>query len=162
MTRRYRNKAHRAMWDVNWEGNDDGYDYAGPHRLRRNTIEGVLGGVCAGIGDYFDLDPVLVRILFVLSVLFLGFPLLAYFILWIFIPSDTRAPYRREYREARRAKKKAHMAAHDEPVETPRRTASFKDVKSKYRSLETRLQDLEKSITSKEWKLRRDFRDLEN
>ena len=54
------------------------------------------------------------------------------------------------------------MAAHDEPVETPRRTASFKDVKSKYRSLETRLQDLEKSITSKEWKLRRDFRDLEN
>ena len=28
MTKRYRNKVHRAMWDENWEGNDDGYVYA--------------------------------------------------------------------------------------------------------------------------------------
>ena len=98
------------------------------------------------------------RIAFAISVIFLGFPLLAYFILWIFIPKDTRAPYRREYREARRARRK-HRKNPEEPL---MRTTSFRDVKSKFRSLETRMQDLERSSTSKEWKLRRDFRDLEN
>lgn len=124
----------------------------GPKRLRRNKIDGVFGGVCAGFGDHFGMDHLLVRILYVLSVLFLGVPLFIYFVLWIFIPSDKRAPYVREYREARRARR--------EQPEAPVRTASFRDVKSKFRSLEGRLQDLERSITSKEWKLNREFRDL--
>ncbi len=153
VTKRYRNKIHRSLWDENWEGNDDGYVYAGPNKLRRNKIDGVFGGVCAGFGDYFGIDHTIMRIIFVISVFFLGFPLIAYFVLWVFIPKDTRAPYRREYREARKARK--------ERPEEPIRTASFRDVKSKFRSLETRMQDLERSITSKEWKLRRDFRDLE-
>ena len=98
------------------------------------------------------------RIAFVLSVIFLGLPLFFYFLFWLFIPKDKRAPYRREYREARRARRK-HRENPEEPMV---RTTSFRDVKSKFRSLETRMQDLERSITSKEWKLRRDFRDLEN
>lgn len=135
----------------------DRNDYQGK-RLRRNKIDGVFGGVCSGFGDYFGIDHTIMRIIFVLSVIFLGFPLLAYFVLWIFIPKDQRAPYRREYREARRARRK-HRENPEEPLI---RTTSFRDVKSKFRSLETRMQDLERSITSKEWKLRRDFRDLEN
>ena len=157
MTKRYKNKIHRSLTDENWEGDDDGYEYAGPYKLRRNKIDGIFGGVCAGFGDYLGLDHTIARIIFVLSVIFLGFPLLAYFVLWIFIPSDKRAPYRREYREARKARK-AHRVDPETPI---RRTTSFRDVKSKYRSLETRMQDLERNITSKEWKLRRDFRDLE-
>ena len=82
-----------------------------------------------------------------------------YIALWIFVPSDKRAPYHREYREARKARRK--KGRKDEPIR-PLRTTTFRDVKSKYRSLETRLQDLERSITSSEWKLRRQFRDLEN
>jgi len=161
MTKRYKNKVHRAMNDMNWDWSDDGYEYSEPNKkLRRNKIDGNIGGVCAGFGDYFGLDHIIVRILFVMSVIFLGFPLLAYFILWIFIPSDKRAPYRREYREARKARRKRRDYT-DMPDQPIVRTATFKDVKSKYRSLETRLQDLERSITSKEWKLRRDFRDLE-
>ncbi|WP_371396416.1 PspC domain-containing protein [Fretibacter rubidus] len=153
MTKRYKNKAHRAMNDMNWDWSDDGYEYSEPHKkLRRNKIDGVFGGVCAGFGDYFGLDHTIMRIIFVLSVIFAGFPLLIYFLFWIFIPKDKRAPYRREYREARRARR-------DNP-DAPLRTANFKDVKSKYRSLETRMQDLERSITSKEWKLNREFRDL--
>ena len=145
--------------DVYWDGSDDGYEYSEPHKkLRRNKIDGVLGGVCSGFGDYLGIDHTIMRIAFAISVIFLGFPLLAYFILWIFIPKDTRAPYRREYREARRARRK-HRENPEEPLV---RTTSFRDVKSKFRSLETRMQDLERSITSKEWKLRRDFRDLEN
>lgn len=153
MTKRYKNKAHRALHDMDWDWDDDGYEYSEPgKRLRRNKIDGVFGGVCAGFGDYFGLDHTITRILFVLSVVFLGFPLLAYFVLWVFIPKDKRAPYRREYRQANRARQENPGA--------PVRTASFKDVKSKYRSLEGRLQDLERNITSKEWKLNREFRDL--
>ena len=74
--------------------------------------------------------------------------------LWIFTPKDKRAPYRREHRQARRARR--------ENPENPVATASFNDVKGKFRSLETRLQDMEKSITSSEWQLRREFRDLES
>ncbi len=155
MTKRYKNKAHHAMWD---EGDDAGYAYAGPNKLRRNKIDGVMGGVCSGFGDYFGIDHIIMRVLFVISVIFLGFPLVAYFILWVFVPKDKRAPYRREYREVRRAKR-AHRRNPELSLE---RTTSFRDVKSKFRSLETRMQDLERNITSKEWKLRRDFRDLEN
>ena len=159
MTKRYKNKIHRGMLDESWEGDDDGYVYSEPQKkLRRNKIDGVLGGVCSGFGDYFAIDHSIIRIIFVLSVIFLGFPLLAYFVLWIFIPKDKRAPYRREYREARRARRKQR----ENPEEPIMRTANFRDVKSKFRSLETRMQDLERSITSKEWKLRRDFRDLEH
>lgn len=124
-----------------------------PRKFRRNKIDGVFGGVCSGVGDYIGMDHLLVRIIFVLSVLFLGFPIFIYFLFWIFTPSDKRAPYRREYREVRRARR--------ENPETPIRTANFRDVKSKFRSLETRLQDLERSITSKEWQLNRQFRDLD-
>ena len=158
MTKRYKNRVHRALNDMEWEGDEDGYAYSEPHKkLRRNKIDGVFGGVCAGIGDYIGLDPIITRILFVALVIFTGFPLIIYFLLWVFIPKDNRAPYRREYREARKARKAAR-----EQGARPVRTESFRDVKSKYRSLETRMQDLERSITSKEWQLRRQFRDLEN
>lgn len=155
MTKRFKNRTHRSMWDTNWDGSDDGYEYSGTSgkRLRRNKIDGVFGGVCAGLGDYFDIDPIVVRIAYILSILFLGVPLFIYFILWIFVPSDKRAPYRREYRQARKARRAN--------PENPAQTSNFRDVKGKFRSLETRLQDLEKSITSSEWQLRRDFRDLE-
>jgi len=147
MTKRYR-----------YEEWDDGIYQTGAKRLRRNKIDGVLGGVCAGIGDYFGLDPVIVRVIFVALFIFTGLPIIIYPILWIFLPSDKRAPYHREYREARKARHRARVEKLDRPV----RTASFRDVKSKFRSLEERLQDLERSITSKEWRLSREFRDLEN
>ena len=157
--RQYQNWADRAAHDMEWEGTSDGYEYSNPKKcLRRNKIDGVLGGVCAGLGDYFNIDPIIVRIAYVASIFFLGVPLFIYFILWIFIPSDKRAPYKREYRQARKARR-AHRENPSEPV---RRTASFRDVKGKFRSLESRMQDLEKSITSSEWQLRRDFRDLES
>jgi len=153
--RQYRNSAERMMNDYSWDGSNDGYEYSEPNkRLRRNKIDGVLGGVCSGIGDYCGVDPVIIRIIFVTLVIFTGLPLIGYFILWIFVPSDKRAPYVREYREARKARREA--------PENPSQTATFRDVKSKYRSLEARLQDLERSITSSEWQLRREFRDLES
>ena len=145
---------------MDWDGSDDGYQYSQePHhrRLTRNKVDGKLGGVCAGIGDYLGWDHTLVRIITILLIIFTGVPLIAYFILWVLMPADTRAPYIREYRETKSAK-----AKYPAPAGTAASTTTYADVRSKFRSLEMRLQDLERSITSKEWKLNRDFRDLES
>ncbi len=159
MTKQYKNKYDRAH-NADWEGDENGYVYSESHkRFRRNKIDGVVGGVCAGIGDYLNVDPIIVRIFTVISFFVTGFiTFWVYLGFWMFTPSDKRAPYRREYRQARKAQRR-HKANSAEPLRT---TTTYRDVKGKFRSLETRLQDLEKSITSSEWQLRRDFRDLES
>ena len=60
-----------------------------PKKLRRSKADQVLGGVAGGLGHYFALDPVLVRIAFVLLVLAGGSGLLLYIVLWIVIPEAT-------------------------------------------------------------------------
>ncbi|MFZ9045041.1 MAG: PspC domain-containing protein [Cyclobacteriaceae bacterium] len=57
------------------------------NRLTRSD-ERFLGGVCAGLAEYFNLDISLVRVAYILlSVFSAGFPgLLVYIILWIVIP----------------------------------------------------------------------------
>jgi len=59
-------------------------------RIYRSSKDRVIAGVCGGMGEYFDKDPVLFRILFVLVILFLGFGVLAYLVFWISIPKDNR------------------------------------------------------------------------
>jgi phage shock protein PspC (stress-responsive transcriptional regulator) len=46
----------------------------------------MIGGVAGGLGEYFDIDPTIIRLLFVLAVLLGGSGVLAYIILWIVIP----------------------------------------------------------------------------
>lgn len=56
-------------------------------RLTRSS-DRMLAGVCGGIANYFDLDPTLVRIAYViLSICSIGFPgMLVYAILWLIMP----------------------------------------------------------------------------
>lgn len=60
----------------------------GQKKLKRSTENKMIAGVCAGIANYFNLDPTLVRVLYVLMVLFAGFGILLYLILWIIIPKE--------------------------------------------------------------------------
>ena len=53
-------------------------------RLYRDDNHKILGGVCSGIAAYLGIDPVIVRILFIIS----GIGFLAYIILWIFVPGS--------------------------------------------------------------------------
>ncbi len=55
-------------------------------RLYRSNTNKVLGGVCGGLGEYFELDPVIIRILAVLSVFAYMTGFLAYVIAWIIMP----------------------------------------------------------------------------
>lgn len=49
----------------------------------------MIGGVCAGLGEYLGLDPTIVRIVWVLMVLFAGVGILLYIILWLVMPKPT-------------------------------------------------------------------------
>lgn len=55
-------------------------------KLKRSSKNRVIGGVCAGLADYFNIDVVLVRAIFLASVLFGGVGLGLYLILWIIAP----------------------------------------------------------------------------
>ena len=55
-------------------------------RLYRNAKGKMIGGVCSGLADYFSIDPVLIRLVFVILVLHSGIGVLAYIILWIVVP----------------------------------------------------------------------------
>jgi phage shock protein PspC (stress-responsive transcriptional regulator) len=57
--------------------------------LYRDPDNTVLGGVCSGLGHYFGLDPVIIRVITVLFTIFYGVGLLIYIILWAFIPKAT-------------------------------------------------------------------------
>jgi len=60
-------------------------------KLHRFPEDSKIAGVCAGLGDYFDLDPVLFRLFFLVSLLFGGLGALAYLVLWIMVPEKTDA-----------------------------------------------------------------------
>lgn len=55
-------------------------------RLQRIPQGKAIGGVCTGLGEYFDIDYSVIRIIWVLSVLFVGMGVLAYLLAWIIIP----------------------------------------------------------------------------
>ncbi|MBP7228150.1 MAG: PspC domain-containing protein [Longilinea sp.] len=57
-------------------------------RLMRSRNDQMIGGVCAGLANYFVLDPTLVRLIFVLMLLFGGHGLLIYLILWVVMPLE--------------------------------------------------------------------------
>lgn len=59
-------------------------------KLYRSSTNKVLGGVLAGIGEYFEVDPTVIRVLYViLSIFTTGFPgLLLYIILLLMIPQQ--------------------------------------------------------------------------
>lgn len=55
-------------------------------RLFRSKNNKMIGGVAGGIAEYFEIDPVLVRVLFVVATIGWGVSLLIYFVLWIIVP----------------------------------------------------------------------------
>ncbi len=58
-------------------------------QIYRSSHNSVIGGVCGGLGEYFNIDPVIIRIIWLL-LLFSGVGFFAYLIAWVIIP---RKPY---------------------------------------------------------------------
>lgn len=61
--------------------------YSEPKRLVRDEKRKILGGVCAGIAHYLNVDPVWVRLVFALATAFYGITFIIYVILWIAMPA---------------------------------------------------------------------------
>jgi phage shock protein C len=63
-------------------------------KLTRSDENKMIGGVCAGLGDYFDIDYTLVRLIFVaLGLITVIFPMLVFYVVaWIVIPAGEKAP----------------------------------------------------------------------
>ncbi len=59
-----------------------------PRRFLRSRDDRVVAGVAGGLGRYFDIDPVIIRIAFAVSILFGGLGLIAYIAAVLFVPSD--------------------------------------------------------------------------
>ncbi len=57
-------------------------------KLYRSETNRVLAGVAGGLGEYFGIDPTLIRLILVLITIFGGSGILIYIILWILIPSE--------------------------------------------------------------------------
>ena len=70
------------------EGPSAGEKFSKPglHRMYRDTDHRVIGGVCAGMGAYWDIDPLIIRIIFIALILAGGLGVLIYLILYIVIP----------------------------------------------------------------------------
>ena len=62
--------------------------------LYRTEKDKMIGGVCGGLGEYFELDPTLVRLFFALIFFGYGTGLLLYIFLWIIMPSEDMLEFR--------------------------------------------------------------------
>jgi phage shock protein PspC (stress-responsive transcriptional regulator) len=60
-------------------------------KLFRSSQNKIIGGVCGGLGEYFQIDPIFVRIFFMLWVVVGEWGVLAYFLLWLIIPPQQYA-----------------------------------------------------------------------
>jgi phage shock protein C len=131
---------------------DDYTHSPNPHRLYKNKRDGVIAGVCAGLADYFNIDTALVRIGAILLLFFFApFMVIGYIVAAIVMPQRpnwTRRPTTEEESEFWRGVSR-------------RPEATFSNLKYRFRDLDERLQEIERVVTSDEWKLRREFREIE-
>ena len=64
------------------------YTHTATRPLYRDQTRKILGGVCAGMGNYFNVDAVWIRLLFALFTAAWGFGLLVYLVMWVVVPGS--------------------------------------------------------------------------
>lgn len=57
-------------------------------KLYRSKTNHIIGGVCGGIGEYLDVDPTVIRLIWAGGTFLYGAGLLAYIAAWIIIPEE--------------------------------------------------------------------------
>lgn len=60
-------------------------------KLYRNKSDRMIGGVCGGLGTFLNIDPIFVRLLFVLLLFGSEFGFILYLLLWIIVPEEGKA-----------------------------------------------------------------------
>jgi phage shock protein C len=137
-----------------------------PRAFYRSADRAVLGGVCAGVADYFDFNLRVLRFLAIIAfVCAMPMAVIAYLAVVFFIPARSgtgqeRAPRprRKTRRERKFERKQARREARQQEYAVPNEAAT--EVKTKCQSLDRRLAKLEKYITSSRYQLDREIRNL--
>lgn len=57
-------------------------------KLRKSKKDKVIAGVCAGMAYYLNMDPVILRIIWILLVVCFGVGIIAYLVMWIIMPNS--------------------------------------------------------------------------
>jgi phage shock protein C len=120
-----------------------------PTRFYRDPEAGKVGGVCAGLAEYFGFDLTLTRVLTVVSMFFFPTMLLVYFALWFLLPAKPRQLYRSEDDQD------FWRGVRVSPAET------LSEVRHRFRAADAKLQRMERYVTSRNFSLDREFQDLE-
>jgi phage shock protein C len=119
-------------------------------RLYRDPKRGWVAGVCAGLADYFGVGTCLVRCLVLVSLVLFTVPTFIAYVIAAMVLE--RRP---ETMQASREEEAFWRSVRLEPSRTAR------DLARKFQDLERRLRAAEAKVTSSEFKLRQQFRDLE-
>lgn len=114
-------------------------------RFYRNGEKAMLGGVCAGIADYFGFNLCVTRLLVVIAFFTMPVTLLGYLALVLLVPSVSAA------QRPRPVDPEFHRAVRSSPSQT------MSDVRGRFKSLDRRLARLEKYVTSSRYQLDREF-----
>ena len=127
--------------------------------LYRNTEEGIIAGVCSGLGDHFEVDHWVMRLIFIGAFLFTGpYTILAYAICW-FMLAPRRPEYfeeHMEYDEEHRRYRPKNIFRYSDNVSTrlERANERLKDVAN-------RVEAMEAYVTSKRYDFDREFSKLQ-
>lgn len=152
------------------------YSETSASRLYRDGDRAVLGGVCAGLAGYFGLNLKVTRILaFIAFLTAMPFAVITYLVAVCLIPArstrgrevivETRCCWgARRSRRRRKSRRSRRTTVEDKAPWTETRTEpagpSLKDVRERYKTLDKRLADLEKKVTSPRFQLEQEFRKL--
>lgn len=131
-------------------GGQDPFRSPNPYRLFRDPTQGKIAGVCAGVAEYFNIDVTVVRVAAVIG-LFVGFPftLTAYLVLALVLKPAPRGLYHSGEEEA------FWRSVNTRPDQT------LVALHARLRGLDQQIVAMEGFIASREFDLRRQFKDLE-
>ena len=137
--------------------------------LYRDADRAMLGGVCAGLAGYFGLNLKVTRFLaFIAFLMAMPIAVFSYLAAVFLLPAEShgirvrREPSRRcrGGRRSRRARKSRERRRAERVDEAIPAGPTIKDVRDRYRSLDKRLAELEKQVTSPRFQLEQEFRKL--
>lgn len=121
------------------------------HRLMKDKNNAMVAGVCAGIANYYGWRPDGIRVAAILlSVFLFPLPIFAYIIAAFLMKSGTGAPVYDNVEEEKFWR-----------TFSTRPRATFSELKHRFRALDARLADIESAVMSDDYRLRKEFRDLE-
>ncbi len=122
------------------------------HRLYRNVRAGKVAGVCAGVADYFGWRVGTTRVAAILlTIFFFPVPVFIYAAAAFFMPPGE--PIATRYEDP--AEERFWRNYSEKPKMT------FSELRHRFRALDARVADMERAVTSTDYSLRKEFRDLE-